>query len=55
MQAKVLFFLNFVLKFIYEIPNHTAANRATINRTMQRQTKARIAKSSCVKKTENTA
>jgi hypothetical protein len=42
-------------KLTYEAPNWTAPNWIALNQTMQSQTKACIAKSSCVNKSENRA
>ena len=38
------------LKFTYEAPNQTTPNQIALNWAMQRQTKACIAKLSCVDK-----
>ena len=54
MQDKV-YTLNFALKFTYEAPNQTAPKWITLNWIMHSQTKAYIAKSSCVNKSENRA
>jgi len=54
MQDKV-YSLNLALKFMYQAPNQTAPNWITLNWTKHSQTKACIAKSSCVNKLENRA
>jgi len=53
-QDKV-YSLNLALKFTYEAPNQTVPNWITLNRTTHSQTKACIAKSSCVNKSGNRA
>jgi hypothetical protein len=53
-QDKV-YFVNLALKFTYQTPNQTAPNWITLAWTMHSQTKACIARTSSVNKSEKRA